>query len=63
MANRCDICLAASHVTKDCALALEGYTDLPSRLRAVESAVVVFLRRLGGTAQLIVVCKVTFVGP
>ena len=42
IANRCDLCLAASHATKDCALVAEGDPDLPSRLKAVESAVAAF---------------------
>ena len=41
-ANRCDLCLAASHATKDCALVAEGDPDLPSTLKVVESAVASF---------------------
>ena len=35
-ANRCNWCLAASHVTKNCALASEGDPDLPIRLKTVK---------------------------
>ena len=47
-ANRCDLCLAASHATKDCALVAEGDPDLISRLKAVESAVAAFSQTGGG---------------
>ena len=41
-ARRCDLCLAASHTTKECSLASDVDPDLPTRLKAVESAVVAF---------------------
>ena len=47
VANRCDLCLAATHTTRECSLALDGDPDLPTRMRAVESAVVVFANRGG----------------
>ena len=47
IANRCDLCLAAPHATKDCALVAEGDPDLPSRLKAVESAVAAFFKTGG----------------
>ena len=47
VANRCDLCLAATHTTRECSLASDGDPDLPTRMRAVESAVVVFASRGG----------------
>ena len=58
--SRCDLCLAASHGTRECALASEADPDLPSRLKAVESAMAVFAhtgpvqppeRRLSGSQR------------
>ena len=47
-ANRYDLCLVASHATKDCALVAEGDPDLPSTLKVVESAVAAFSQTGGG---------------
>ena len=58
-ANHCDLCLAASHATKDYALVAEGDPDLPSRLKAVESTVAVFCQ----TGGLIVGCRGLLDGP
>ena len=58
-ANRCDLCLAASHATKDCTLVAEGDPDLPSRLKVVESVVAAFSQ----TARLIVSCMGLLDGP
>ena len=46
-ANHCDLCLVASHATKDCTLVAEGDPDLPSRLKAVESVVAAFFQTGG----------------
>ena len=50
-ANRYDLCLAASHATKDCALVAEGDPDLPSTLKVVESAVAAFSQTGGGVSS------------
>ena len=50
-AKRCDLCLAASHVTKDCSLSADLDPDLPSRLKAVESAVVAFAQSGSGGSE------------
>ncbi len=41
-AKRCDLCLSVSHESKECSILTETDPDLPSRLKAVESAVVAF---------------------
>ena len=38
--NRCELCFNSSHQTKECALMAEPDPELPSRLKAVETAVV-----------------------
>ena len=50
-AKRCDLCLATSHSTKECSLNTDSDPDLPSRLRAVESAVVAFAGGPGTTER------------
>ena len=47
VANRCDLCLAATHTTRECSLASDGDPDLPTQMRAVELAVVMFANRGG----------------
>lgn len=42
VAKRCDLCLSASHQTTECSLSSKMYPDLPSRMKAVETAVVAF---------------------
>ncbi len=37
--NRCDLCLSSSHATKECALVADPDPEMPSRLKAIESAV------------------------
>ena len=39
---RCELCLAMSHSSADCSLSADTDPDLPSRLKAVEAAVVAF---------------------
>ena len=47
--SRCELCLASSHKTSDCALSCENDPDLPTRLKAVEAAVVAFVApKVGG---------------
>ena len=41
-AIHCDLCLAASHATKDCALAVEDDSGLSSRLKTMELALAAF---------------------
>ena len=39
-ANRCELCFSATHVTKECALGAEADPELPTRVKAVEAALV-----------------------
>lgn len=67
--RRCDLCLAVSHTTSECSLTAGADPDLPTRLKAVEAAVVAFAvpspgagerrpPRIGGPGQQETVCKV-----
>ena len=38
--KRCELCLSSAHATKQCILAADPDSDLPTRMKAVESAVV-----------------------